>query len=324
MTADVDALIDRRTLRRKLTFWRAASILIVIAALLLIGSALSKNGFITNKKLAHVAKVNVTGVITYEPKLLEALKRVEDNNAAKALLVFIDSPGGSTAGSEVLYDALRRIAAKKPVVAQIGTLGASGAYITALATDHIVAAKTSLVGSIGVLVQWAEFDQLISKWGIRFLEVKTSPLKASPNGFTPASEEAKAALRDLVQDSFSWFTNLVAERRSMNEAELKRVTDGRVFTGQQSLNLKLIDELGDQQTALNWLITKKEIAKSLPLEVYKPEDHNLPSWLGAAASAATLLGLLPPWLSAVHDPTIRLDGLVSVWQPPGVASPTER
>jgi protease-4 len=324
MTPDADALVDRRTLRRKLTFWRAGAILVVIAALLLVSSALSKNGFITNKKLPHIAKVNVTGMITYEPKLLEALKSVEDNNAAKALLVFIDSPGGSTAGSEVLYDALRRIAAKKPVVAQIGTLGASGAYVTALGADHIVATKTSLVGSIGVLVQWAEFDQLISNWGIRFQEVKTSPLKASPNGFTPASEEAKAALRDLVQDSFSWFTNLVAERRQMNETELKHVTDGRVFTGSQSLNLKLIDELGDQQTALNWLITKKEIAKTLPLETYKPEDHNLPSWLGVASMLAGALGLSAPWLSAVQDSTIRLDGLISVWQPSGVVSPAER
>jgi protease-4 len=321
MTLDANTLVDRRSLRRKLTFWRAGAILIVIAALLLVSSALSKNGFITSKKLPHVAKIDVTGVITYEPKLLDALKRVEENDAAKALLVFIDSPGGSTAGSEVLYNALRRIAAKKPVVAQIGTLGASGAYVTALGCDHIVATKTSLVGSIGVLVQWAEFDQLINKWGIRFQEVKTSPLKASPNGFEPASEEAKAALRDLVQDSFSWFTGLVAERRGMSEAELKRVTDGRVFTGSQSMNLKLIDEIGDQQTALNWLITKKEIAKTLPLEVYKPEDKNLPSWLGAAASLAGALGLIPPWLSAIQGSTIRLDGLISVWQPSGVVSP---
>ncbi len=324
MTTDVDALIDRRRLRRKLTFWRAVSIVVVIAAILLLGSALSKNGLISNKKLPHIAKVNVTGMITYQPKLLDALKRVEENDAAKALLVFIDSPGGSTAGSEALYDELRRISAKKPVVAQIGTLGASGAYVTALGCDHIVATQTSLVGSIGVLVQWAEFDQLIHNWGIRFQEIKTSPLKASPNGFEPASEEAKAALRALVEDSFDWFKKLVAERRALDAQALNAVSDGRVFTGRQSLELKLIDEVGDEKTALNWLIEKKDVNKTLPLSEYKPEDHNLPSWLGAAASLAEAIGLTVPWLSAVHDNTIRLDGLVSVWQPSGVVSPAER
>jgi protease-4 len=324
MTTDVDALVDRRRLRRKLTFWRAAAVLIVIAGLLALGSAMSKNGLITNKKLPHIAKVNVTGMITYQPKLLAALKRIEENDAAKALLVFVDSPGGSTAGAEAIYASLRRIAAKKPVVAQIGTLGASGAYVTAIGTDHIVATQTSLVGSIGLLVQWAEFDKLIGDWGIRFQEIKTSPLKASPNGFTPASEEAKAALRSLVEDSFDWFKKLVAERRRLDDSTLAAVSDGRVFTGRQSMELKLIDELGDEKTALNWLIEKKDVSKTLPLSEYKPDDKNLPSWLGVAAQLAGLIGLAPPWLSAVQDSTIRLDGLISVWQPSGVVSPTER
>ncbi len=320
MTLTADTLVDRRMLRCKLTFWRGAVIGVIILALLMVGSAMSKNGLVSSKKVPHVAKYDLTGMITYEPKALEALKDIEENNSAKALLLFIDSPGGSTAGSEAFYNALRRIAAKKPVVAQIGTLGASGAYVAALGSDHIVATKTSLVGSIGVLVQWAEFDKLIGNWGIRFQEIKTSPLKASPNGFTPAPEEAKAALRDLVQDSYRWFTGLVSERRNMNEDEVRKVSDGRVFTGSQSLQLKLVDELGDQSTALNWLTEKRNVARKLPLETYKPKDKNIPPWLGSAAALTGLLGPLLPWLSAVQDSTIRLDGLVSVWQPSGVAS----
>ncbi|MES2907187.1 MAG: signal peptide peptidase SppA [Pseudomonadota bacterium] len=315
MTLDADLIVDNRRTRRKLTFWRAATVLVLIAAFLAIGSAMTKQGLLGSRSAPHVARVNVTGMIQYEPKMIELLKRVEDNDAAKAVLVYIDSPGGSTAGSEALYNSLRRISAKKPVVAQIGALGASGAYVTALGTDHIIATKTSLVGSIGVLVQWAEFDKLIDNWGIRFQEVKTSPLKASPNGFEPASPEAKAALKALVDDSFIWFRDLVAERRTLTDSELKAVADGRVFTGRQSLDLKLIDEIGDEQSAKNWLINAKKIDSKLPLELYKVEDQRLPNWLGAAARLAGLFGFSASWLSDVQVSSSRLDGLVSVWQP---------
>ena len=211
-------------------------------------------------------------------------------------------------------------AAKKPVVAQIGTLGASGAYITALGADHIIATKTSLVGSIGVLVQWAEFDQLIDKLGVSFQEIKTSPLKASPNGFEPASEEAKAGAARSCAGQLCLVHWPRAERREMNEAELKRVSDGRVFTGSQSLPLKLIDELGDQQSALNWLINKKNIASTLPLEVYKPEERNLPLLAENGILGCKFVRPCAGLAFRSYEATNRLDGLVSVWQPSGVAS----
>lgn len=320
MTTDADLLVDRRRLRRKLTFWRAALILLAIAALLTIGSLVSKDGAFGNAGTPHVAKLEIAGMITYDPKLLSALKRIEDNTAAKALLLHIDSPGGSTAGSEAIYNALRRISAKKPIVAQIGTMGASGAYIAALGADEIIATKTSLVGSIGVLVQWAEVSDLMKSWGINFQEVKTSPLKAAPNFFEPPSEEAKAALASLVQDSFNWFRGLVAERRHFNESQLALVADGRVYTGRQSLELKLIDQLGDENTARDWLTQNKKISAKLPMRKYEPEEQHLPNWLGLARIMAGTLGLPTPWVSALQGATQRLDGLVSLWQPSGEVS----
>ncbi len=324
MAMNADLLVDRRTLRRKLTFWRAALVVLAILAVLAIGALVSKGGAFGKSHTAHIARYDLTGMITYDDKMLAALKRIEENDAAKGLLLYIDSPGGSTAGSEAIYAELRRIAAKKPVVAQIATLGASGAYIAAMGCDEIVATKTSLVGSIGVLVQWAEFSQLAKNWGVSFQEIKTSPLKAAPNFFEPPSDEAKAALKAIVDDSFDWFKGIVTDRRKMNPQELAKVSDGRVFTGRQALALKLIDEIGDQESAKNWLLTKTKLDAKTPIRLYKVNEDALPAWLGAAKSVASLLGVSASWLTGASESSSRLDGLVSLWQPSASFGATQR
>ena len=150
------------------------------------------------------------------------------NRSAAAVIVHINSPGGTTAGSEQLYDALVRLKAKKPLVVVVEGLAASGGYITAIAADHIVAQQSSLVGSIGVLFQFPNFTELLKTVGVKVEEVKSSPLKAAPNGFEPTSPEARAALDALVKDSYAWFRGLVKERRGMDDALLEK---GRGRTG---------------------------------------------------------------------------------------------
>ena len=184
----------------------------------------------------------------------------------------INSPGGTTAGSEQLYDALVRLKAKKPVVVVVEGLAASGGYITAIAADHIVAKQSSLVGSIGVLFQFPNFTELMKTVGVKVEEVKSSPLKAAPNGFEPTSPEARAALDALVKDSYAWFRGLVKERRGMDDALLEKVADGRVFTGRQAVELKLIDQLGDEKTAVAWLVAEKKIKSDLPVRDFKLES----------------------------------------------------
>ena len=181
----------------------------------------------------------------------------------------INSPGGTTAGSEQLYDALVRLKAKKPLVVVVEGLAASGGYITAIAADHIIAQQTSLVGSIGVLFQFPNFTDLLKTVGVKVEEVKSSPLKAAPNGFEPTSPEARAALDSLVKDSYAWFRGLVKERRGMDDALLEKVADGRVFTGHQAVDLKLIDQLGDEKTAVAWLVAQKGVKADLPVRDYK-------------------------------------------------------
>src|SRR5207245_10149405 len=121
------------------------------------------------------------------------------------------SPGGSTAGSEYFYAWLMRLTAKKPLVVVVEGLAASGGYITAIASDHIIAQQSSLVGSIGVLFQFPNVSELLKTIGVKVEEVKSTPLKAAPNGFEPTSPEARAALDELVKDSYAWFKGLATD-----------------------------------------------------------------------------------------------------------------
>src|SRR6476661_4468588 len=263
MSLDPDAIVDRRRMRRKLTFWRVSAVLVAVlavvgaAAILVPGSRLMPSG-------AYIARIKIQGLIRGNQARVEALTRL-GNSRARAVIVHIDSPGGTTAGSEQLYDSLRELQGKKPMVVVVEGLAASGAYIAALSADHIIANETSLVGSIGVLFQYPNFTDVLKTIGIKVEEVKSSPLKAAPNGFEPTSPEARAAIEAIVLDSYSWFKNLVQTRRQMNEAELTQVADGRVFTGRQGLKLKLVDELGSEKAARAWLASAKKVSADLPV-----------------------------------------------------------
>jgi protease-4 len=314
---DADMLVDRRRLRRRLMLWRVAAFAIAIVAVLGIGTLVAgRSGMFDLAGGRHVARVAISGFISYDRPLIRALDRVAENDSVRALILQIDSPGGSTTGSEAIYAAIRRVAAKKPVVAVVGTLGASGAYIASLGADHIVSGETSLVGSIGVIVQWAEIDQLLRTLGIRFQEVKTSPLKAAPNPFEPSTEEARAALRMVVGDSYTWFTDLVRTRRNLDADKLREVSDGRVFTGRQSLELRLVDELGDERTARQWLERAKGVPASVPVRDVRPDRDRVPGLIDIALHGiAERVGIPSQWLSQLTSGEPRLDGLVSLWHP---------
>jgi protease-4 len=249
MSLDADLIVDRRRMRRKLTFWRVIAIGVIVLAVAGVAALGSNRAGFTGVR-PYIARVTIEGLIRGDRDRVQALDRLARSSLARAVIIHVDSPGGTTAGSEQLYDSLSRLRDKKPIVIVVDSLAASGAYITALAGDHIVAQQTSLVGSIGVLFQYPNFADLLDKIGVKVEAVKSSPLKASPSGFEPTSPEAKAALDSIVKDSYAWFKNLVQDRRHLSDSELQTVSDGRVFTGHQAIDLKLIDELGDERAAL--------------------------------------------------------------------------
>src|SRR5258706_3532935 len=272
MSPDSDVIVDRRRMRRKLTFWRVAAALLAIVAVVTVGVVATPGGRGALTTSGSIARVHIDGLIRSDNNRVEALERLEKSSAT-AVVVHINSPGGTTAGSEQLYDALTRLKAKKPMVVVVEGLAASGGYIAALASDHIVAQQSSLVGSIGVLFQFPNFTGLMKTVGVQVEEVKSSPLQAAPNSFDPTSPEARAALEALVKDSYGWFRGLVKERRSMDDSLLDKVADGRVFTGRQSVELKLVDQIGDEKAAVAWLVAEKKIKSDLPGPDYKLETR---------------------------------------------------
>jgi protease IV len=271
-----------------------------------------------------IARIHIEGLIRSDNDRVEALERLEKSQAP-AVIVHINSPGGTTAGSEQLYDALVRLKAKKPMVVVVEGLAASGGYIAALASDHIVAQQSSLVGSIGVLFQFPNFTGLLKTVGVQVEEVKSSPLKAAPNGFEPTSPEARAALESLVKDSYAWFRGLVKQRRGMDDALLDQVADGRVFTGHQAVDLKLIDQLGDEKTAVAWLVAEKKVKSDLPVRDFKlaPKFGDLTFLRTAASITLDALGLngiareVEQTGVAQAVEGLNLDGMLALWRPAG-------
>ncbi len=297
---DADAILDRRRLKRRLVFWRVFAALTVMALIAVgIGEYRARSGG------ERVARLSINGFITEDMERGAAIDKLAEQDQVRAVIVRINSPGGTTAGSEQIYRALRRVAAKKPVVAVIGTIGTSGGYIVAIAADHIVALETSLTGSIGVLFQTAEFTGLLDKLGIKPLTLKSSPLKGQPSPVEAMTDEVRAALRILLKDSYDWFAELVRTRRNFDAAELRRAADGRVFSGRQAVKLRLIDALGGERAARTWLQDNKGVSRELPIvDVRWGEESSL-----LARTLDSVGGKL------FKNERLTLDGLLSVWQP---------
>lgn len=322
MSFEPDVIVDRRRIRRKLTFWRVSAVLAVIVAIVAVALAVTPAGRNALTGKTAIARIKIDGLIRSNQERVEALERLEQSKAP-AVIVHINSPGGTTAGSEQLYDALVRLKAKKPVVVVIEGLAASGGYIAALSADHIIAQQTSLVGSIGVLFQYPNFSELLKTVGVKVEEVKSSPLKAAPNGFEPTSPEARAAIDMLVKDSYAWFRGMVKDRRKMDDAQIEKVADGRVFTGRIAMDLKLIDQIGDEKTAVAWLAAQKGIAADTPVRDFKlaPRLGDMTFLRATASVVLDAVGfgemarrIEQTGMVAAAD-RLSLDGLLALWQP---------
>lgn len=313
MMLDPDVVADRRRLKRRLGLWRLLAVVLAVAAIGALVVRFEVVDGLGSKALPHVARVSIKGVILPSREMVELLDKLAKTDAVKGVVVDVDSPGGATSGGEALYTGLRRLAEKKPTVAWVGTLATSAGYMAAIGTDHVVVRRSALVGSIGVLVQWSDVSDLMKTVGVKLEEVKSSPMKAEPTPFKPVSPEARAMLDRVIRDSYAWFVGLVAERRGLEAGRAKELADGRVVTGAQALELKLVDAIGEERVAIEWL-QSKGVAKDLAVRDWKPKSA-LGDWpvTTSLAEAATrgVLGALG--LERVAATTGSLDGLQSVW-----------
>jgi len=242
----VGSLMNDGYPRWKRVFW------MILAALVLfmIGKSILPELLEAGKE--GVAIVRVEGPILDSYQTVEELKTFADDPLVKAIVIRIDSPGGGVAPSQEIYNAVKRVRREnnKTVVASMGTVAASGGYYIAVATDRILANPGTLTGSIGVIMQTANVQELLEKIGVKSVVVKTGKFKDLGSPFRPMVEEERQLLESVMNDTLSQFIEAVAEGRSMDTAEVEQLADGRVFTGRQARSVLLIDEIGDLQDAI--------------------------------------------------------------------------
>lgn len=272
MSFERDFYEERRRKWRRSAFWRGVLFtLLTIVALSILGAY-----FVGLPPMGqHIAKVEIEGVIYDDPFRDEVLKDLALNDDAAALIVKINSPGGTTVGSEALFVALREIAAQKPVVAVLGEIAASGGYIAAISADHIIARGNTLTGSIGVIMEYPDVTELMSMIGVSLETVRSSALKGGPSPFRKTSDMERAADQLLIEDSFVWFRNLVSERRGLTGNALEHVASGGVFSGRMALENGLIDALGGESEAVEYLESLEGVSPELSVETYEIQSEDL-------------------------------------------------
>ncbi len=300
MAFDPDGLTDRRRLKRKLRLWQAATLIAVVLAVF---ASLQAGDLLFKRDT--VARLRVDGLITEDHTRDALLAAIAEDRSVRALIVHLDSPGGTVVGGEDLYRSLRAVGAQKPVVTVLGTVAASAAYMTAVAGDRVFAREGTITGSIGVLFQTADITELLAKRGIKPESLKSGPLKAVPSPTEPLTDEARAATQELVLDLFDFFIDLVVERRPLDRAQVLRLADGRVYTGRQAVANGLVDAIGGEAAARDWLAAEKAVPRTIPTVTVRPKSERP----GLSDALSSLTG------KSLFSNALTLDGLVSVWHP---------
>lgn len=305
-----DLLIDRKRLKTQVMRWRALALLILVAGLGGYASQYTHDG-VGGAPIGvdYIARVNLEGIMEDDPDRNDILDDLRDDEKVKAVIVNMDSPGGTTVAGEVTYLKIKAIAAKKPVVGVMNTLCASACYMASMGTSHIIARNGTLTGSIGVLLESIEVSRLADKLGITPITVKSGEMKDAPSFTAPFSPEQRKVVSELVMDAYDQFVGIVALGRKMDEAQVRELADGRAYTGRQALKLKLIDEIGGVEEARDWLEKEKKIGKNLKLHDVKPKPQLDDIW----GELGQVTGIKIFSRSATG-----LDGLVSIWHPPGM------
>ena len=319
MSQETEAVLDRRRLKRSTAFWRSTAI--VAVALAAGAFVISREQGISFSDQHQIARVTIEGMITEDRAQLRMLKRIAEARHVEGVILVVNSPGGTTTGGEALFDALRNISAKKPIVSQFGTVAASAAYIAGLGTDYIVARGNSITGSVGVIMQWPEVSELLSKVGVKMNEIKSGPLKATPSMFQPLDDPGRSVAEQMIREGQQWFLGLVTTRRGVKTAEIPGLEQGRIFSGREALTYKLVDEIGGEAEVMHWLEDRRKLKKGLKVVDWKPRadsEWSLAGGLGLAISSglsSAVREMTAAVLAQAGLGAIQLDGLVSVWHP---------
>ena len=264
MAITSDNFIERALLRKKLSYLR---ILSVIAIILFLLSLVEKNVHITKEN--YIARLSFNDVIEDDHKLYNLLDEVAEDKAIKAVILEMDTPGGVAVAGETIFNKIMAIKKQKPVVVSMRGVCTSAGYMIALAADRIFAMNGTVTGSIGVILQTAEFSKLAEKIGVTPITIKSGELKGNPSIAEPITDKSREVLQQMVDEFHLSFVKMVAENRHIDEGKVKIIADGRVYSSNKALELKLIDEIGDEENAIKWLQENKEISSDLEVRDVK-------------------------------------------------------
>lgn len=262
--------------RRKLRRWSFLKGFLLSSFIIAIAFIFMRKDFLS---YPHIAVLEVVGEIYDDSERDAILREISNDRNAYGLMLKINSPGGSVVGAESIYESIRAVAVEKPVVVLIGEVGASAAYIAALGGDKIFVRGNSLVGSIGVIVQYPDLSKLAELIGVSVSVIKSSEAKGGPHPLKPMGEDSRRFQEALVNDSFQWFKDLVSKRRGIVGDELERISAGQLFTGRMAIDLKLADGLGSHYEALEYLENQDDKFVNLPLKNWGAENEKIPFWI---------------------------------------------
>ena len=255
-------------LKTRLFKWKVIAILAIISCFLLfLQHFLISSRDIANQGGDYIANITIDDTIFEDQYRSKILKEIEQDDSIKAVIVNVDSPGGGIVGSEILFNELRKIAQKKPMVTVMHSMAASGGYMISLASDYILAYNGTVTGSIGVILEVPEVTELASKIGVKFNNYKSSHLKGAPSPFEKSDAAVEKVINESIKDSYEFFVQLVEARRGQKLKDVSRETifDGRIFTGRQALAVGLIDAIGGQDEALAYLNQAQKADTNLPV-----------------------------------------------------------
>lgn len=236
-------------------------LLIVLLGVIIIRAVLVMVGFNSAKITGdQIALLDFSGTITESDKIIKKLKDLKDNTHVKGIIITINSPGGAVTPSNEIYDYMRNMG--KPIYASMGSVAASGGYMMSLAGDKIYAQPSTITGSIGVIMNMANTEELFKKIGIKTVVLKSGKYKDIGNPDRPMTEEERELLMGVIMDMYDQFIELVATRRDMPKDDVKKIADGRIFTGRMAKDVKLIDELGSWRDAFKAMKTDLKLEKA--------------------------------------------------------------
>lgn len=218
-----------------------------------------------------VGVIELKGVIVSPEDTIDDLTTFRANANIKAILLRVDSPGGAVGASQELYEEIRRTNKVKPVVASLGSVAASGGYYAALGAEKIVASSGTLTGSMGVILKFANLEELFGKIGYKSEVVKSGNLKDIGSPDRPMTQEERILLQELIDNVHNQFVRAVTESRKLSEGDVRKVADGRIFSGEQAKKLGLIDQLGNFTDAVLLAAELAGLKKEMPRLVY-PEE----------------------------------------------------